>query len=175
MVHCLTACTRGLLQKVRMDSSYRMESESEVAQSCPTFCDSVNCSWPGSSVHGIFQARVLEWGAIAFSRSSSWPRDRTQVSLIVGRRFTVWATREVLCVERALLKSQLVKHWVFYMLFCAPPEKVSGETSHFSSWEIHFFFKDYSLRWERKQTEFCTCKVIHSTPLGCHGKSIHNS
>ena len=43
------------------------ESESEVAQSCPTLCDPVDCSLPGSSVHGIFQARVLEWVAIAFS------------------------------------------------------------------------------------------------------------
>ena len=43
------------------------ESESEVAQSCLTLCDPMDCSLPGSSVHGIFQARVLEWGAIAFS------------------------------------------------------------------------------------------------------------
>ena len=43
------------------------ESESEVAQSCPTLSDPMDCSLPGSSVHGIFQARVLEWGAIAFS------------------------------------------------------------------------------------------------------------
>ena len=42
------------------------ESESEVAQSCPTISDPMDCSLPGSSVHGIFQARVLEWGAIAF-------------------------------------------------------------------------------------------------------------
>ena len=45
----------------------KVRSESEVAQSCPTFSDPVDCSLPGSSVHGIFQARVLEWGAIAFS------------------------------------------------------------------------------------------------------------
>ena len=44
------------------------ESESEVVQSCLTLCDPMDCSLPGSSVHGIFQARVLEWGAIAFSR-----------------------------------------------------------------------------------------------------------
>ena len=44
-----------------------MKSESEVAQSCPTLSDPMDCSLPGSSVHGIFQARVLEWGAIAFS------------------------------------------------------------------------------------------------------------
>ena len=45
----------------------KMKSESEVAQSCPTLSDPVDCSLPGSSIHGIFQARVLEWGAIAFS------------------------------------------------------------------------------------------------------------
>ena len=56
------------------------ESESEVAQSCLTLYDPMDCSLPGSSVHGIFQARVLEWVAIAFSRGSSRPRDWTQVS-----------------------------------------------------------------------------------------------
>ena len=49
---------------------------------------------PGSSVHGIFQARVLEWVVISFSRGSSQPRDRTWVSHIAGRHFTIWATRE---------------------------------------------------------------------------------
>ena len=52
-------------------------------------------SVPGSSVLGIFQATVLEWVAISFSRGSSQPRARTQVSRIVDRRFTVWATGEV--------------------------------------------------------------------------------
>jgi len=52
-------------------------------------------SLPGSSVHGIFQAIVLEWIAISFSRESSQPRDRTRVSHIIDRRFTIWATREV--------------------------------------------------------------------------------
>ena len=56
---------------------------------CPTLWDPLDCSLPGFSVHRIFQARVLEWVAIAFSRGSSRPRDQTQVSLIVGRRFTL--------------------------------------------------------------------------------------
>ena len=63
--------------------------KSEVAQSCPTLCDPMDCSLPGSSVHGIFQARILEWVAISFSRGSSQPRDQTRVSLIAGRRFTI--------------------------------------------------------------------------------------
>ena len=69
--------------------------ESQVAQSCPTLCNPVDCSLPGSSVHAIFQARILEWVAVSFSRGSSQLRDQTQVSCIVGRHFTVWATREV--------------------------------------------------------------------------------
>ena len=63
------------------------KKESEVTQSCPTFCDPVDWSLPGSSIHGIFQARVLEWVAISFSRGSSWPRDRTPVPCIIWRRF----------------------------------------------------------------------------------------
>ena len=69
--------------------------ESEVIQSCPTLCNLMDCSLPGSSVHGIFQARTLEWVAISFSRRSSQPRDWTQVSRIVGRHFAVWATWEI--------------------------------------------------------------------------------
>ena len=61
--------------------------ESEVAQSCPTLYDPMDCSLPGFSVHGIFQARVLEWVAISFSRGSSQPRNRIRVSRIVGRSF----------------------------------------------------------------------------------------
>ena len=48
-------------------SGQDIDIDIEVAQSCPTLCDPMDCSLPGSSVHGIFQARVLEWGAIAFS------------------------------------------------------------------------------------------------------------
>ena len=55
----------------------------------------MDCSLPSSSLHGILQARVLEWGVISFSRGSSLPRDWTQVSSISGRHFNLWATREV--------------------------------------------------------------------------------
>ena len=54
----------------------------------------MDSSQPSCSVHGIFQARILEWVAISFSRGSSQPRDWTPVARIVSRRFTVWATRE---------------------------------------------------------------------------------
>ena len=59
-----------------------------VAQSHLTLCDPKNCSPPGSNVHGISQARILEWVTITYSRRTSWPRDRTQVSCIscIGRQ-----------------------------------------------------------------------------------------
>ena len=73
---------------------HESESESEVPQLCLTLCDPMDGSLPGSVVHGIFLARVLEWAAISFSRGSPQPRDRTQVSCIADSRFTVRATRE---------------------------------------------------------------------------------
>ena len=75
--------------------SWKWKSGSEVALSCLTLCNPLDCSPPGFSVHGIFQARILEWGAISFSRRSSRLRDWTWVSRIVGRCFTIWTTREV--------------------------------------------------------------------------------
>ena len=65
-----------------------------VTRWCLTLCGPMGDSPPGSSIHGIFQARVLEWIAISFSRGSSWPRDWTWVSCIAGKLFTVWSTRE---------------------------------------------------------------------------------
>ena len=62
-----------------------------VAKSCPILCDPRYCSPPGSSVHSVFQARILEWVVISFSRGSSWTRDQTCVSCIEGGFFTVWA------------------------------------------------------------------------------------
>ena len=64
------------------------------AQLCPTLCDRLDYSLPGSSVHGIFQARTLERVAISFSRGSSWPRDQADifcVSCIAGEFFTCWS------------------------------------------------------------------------------------
>ena len=72
-----------------------VKSESE-SQSCPTLCDLMDCNLSGSSVHGILQARILEWVAYPFSKESSQPRNWTQVSCIAGRFFTSWATREAL-------------------------------------------------------------------------------
>jgi len=68
-----------------------------VAQCCPTLCECLDSSPLGSSVHGIFQATILDWVAISSFRGSSWPRDQTRiscVSCIAGRFFTPWAIRE---------------------------------------------------------------------------------
>ena len=67
----------------------RKKVQVKVAQLCPTLCDPMDYT-----VHGILQARILEWTAFPFSRGSSRPRDQTQVSRIIGEFFTSWATRD---------------------------------------------------------------------------------
>ena len=88
--------------------------ESEVAQLCPTLCDPVDCSPPCPLSMGFFQARLLEWVAISFSRGSSQPRDWTRVSRIGGRCFTHWATREL---EKWLsfLPTTHLFSWLFFL------------------------------------------------------------
>ena len=74
MVICLTACVHVCVL---------------IPQLCLTLCDLMDCSLLGSSVHGILQAGILEWGAVSFSRGSSQPRDQTQVFCIVDIFFTI--------------------------------------------------------------------------------------
>ena len=93
-----------------------------VAQLCPFLCDPIDCSLSGSSVRGILQARILEWVAVPFSRESSPPRNRSRVSLIAGRFFTVWATRFLLLL------------WLFVYLSITPVESSEeGAVSLFPS------------------------------------------
>ena len=73
-----------------------LESESFSHSVISTLCNPMDCSPPGSSAHGISQARILAWLSIPFSRGSSPPRDQTQVSCIAGRFFTIRATRKAL-------------------------------------------------------------------------------
>ena len=74
--------------------TYAQQRGGLVTQLCPTLCDPMDCNPPGSSVHGILPAGILEWVAIAFSRESSLPRGGTLVFCVSGRFFTVWASRE---------------------------------------------------------------------------------
>ena len=99
---------------------------SEVAQSCPTLCDPVDCSLPGSSIHGIFQARVLEWLAIPFSRGSSQPRNPTWVSRTAGGFFTNWAIREAPISKN--------KNWMRFMTYKSNPHIVKYDGCE--SWTV---------------------------------------
>ena len=110
----------------------------------------MDCSLPGPSVHGIFQARILEWVAISFSRRSFQLRDWTQVSLIVGRCFTIWATREVIQITHFKLGRAFLKNtdtqW----------NKNSGcnlEEITKSYWTVQFSYSDEG-KW-RLSTSFC--------------------
>ena len=88
------------------------------------------CSLPGSSVPGIFQARVLEWLAIPFSRGSSWYGDWTQISHIVGRHFTIWAPRgvghtyqrepqiDVTALAVIMMKQRQTVFWADFLMAC---------------------------------------------------------
>ena len=114
---------------------------SEVAQLCPTLCDPMDCILPDFSVHGIFQARVLEWVAISFSMGSSWLRDWTQVSCIAGKRFTLWPTRES---KRGYLggywstplRPSLFANWHLKPLGSSPPLETGRSGCCFS--QLHF-------------------------------------
>ena len=88
-----------------------------VVQSCLTLCDPMDCSLPGSSVHGILQARILEWVAIPFPRWSSWPRDQIWVSCIAGRFFTVWTTKKIIklsinTISHIIISIELASWWL---------------------------------------------------------------
>ena len=82
-----------------------------VTQLCLTLCHPMDCSPPGSPVHGILQARILDCVAIPFSRGSSCPGDWTQDSCIAGGFFTHWATKEVLSLENNLIPMHIKCPW----------------------------------------------------------------
>ena len=82
------------------------------------FCDPMGWCLPGASVHGILQARILEWVIIAFSRGSSWPRDWTRVSHNAGRFFTVWVTNAGL--SSSVMSNSLRPHGLQPTRFLCP-------------------------------------------------------
>ena len=96
---------------------------------CPTLCNPMDCSPPGSLVHGILQAWILEWVAIPFSRGSSLPRDRTQASCTVRRRFTVWATREApsLVIRYMQIKTTIRYHFLSLRMAIKKEKENTGE------------------------------------------------
>ena len=78
-----------------------VKSKSEVAQSCPTLSNPMDCSLPGSSVNGIFQARVLEWGAVSFSRDLCLGSDKAEIKMLTRAAFSpgAWGPLPKVCVS----------------------------------------------------------------------------
>ena len=94
-----------------------------VTQECLTLCDPMDYKLPGSSIHGILQAKILVWVAICFSRGSSWLRDWTQVSCVAGRFFTIQTTREALLLLLLLLSR------FSHVQLCATPWTAAHQAS----------------------------------------------
>ena len=89
-------CTKHFLQTL-LSWVWQAGQAALLARSHPTLCDSMDCSSPGSSLHGVFQARILEWDVISYSRASSQPMERTHPSCIscIGRQILYcWAAWE---------------------------------------------------------------------------------
>ena len=103
-----------------------------VAQSWPPLCDLMNCSPPGSSVHGILQARILEWVAIPFFKGSFQPRNQTPVSCIAGRFFIIWAAKEAIGLVSGIPQSDSVIHIcsaTFYLYMDRKDQSLENELS----------------------------------------------
>ena len=100
----------------------RMKAKVLVSRLCPTLCNPLDCSLPGSSVHGILQARILAWVAISFSRESSQPRKWTQDSRTAGIFFTVWATREAQLIKRM--------QWLKFIIYPKEFQELAVRNSH---------------------------------------------
>ena len=100
-------------------------------------CNPMDCSLPGSSIHGILQGRILEWVAISLFRGSSRPRNGTSLSCTAGGIFTNWAIRE------ALLKPfSSLDHWLRLLLFLMQAFKIISTSRHASHefWHAVFFY-----------------------------------
>ena len=94
----------------------KMESESEVAQSCLTPSDPMDCSLPGSSVHGIFQARVLEWGAMAFSKLQSYSNQNSMLLEQKQRHSSTEQNREPRSKPTFIWSISLQQKWQEYTM-----------------------------------------------------------
>ena len=101
-----SAVIQHLKQIVKVKKIRKWVPHVKVAQSCPTLCNPVDYT-----VHGILQARILEWVAFPFSRGSSQSRDWTQVSHTAGGFFSSWASREALGASWGDLKSKKLSFW----------------------------------------------------------------
>ena len=91
-----------------------------VTQLCLILCIPMDCSPPGSTVHGILQARILEWVAICFCRGCSWPRNWTQVSCIAGEFFTIWVTKEAWEIVYLAVQRETGTCWQWQSQYLSP-------------------------------------------------------
>ena len=137
----------------------------------------MDCSPPGSSVHGILQARILEWVAISFSRGSSRPRDQTQVSYIAGGLFTdspQGSSFQIFKHSECFLLSHFSRVWL-----CAPAEMAAHRLPR--PWDspgkntgvgCHFLLQCMKVKSEREVTQLC---LTLGDPMDCNlpGSSIH--
>ena len=127
----------------------------------------MDCSLPGSSVHGILQAIILEWVAVPFSRASSQSREWTQISHISGRFFTIWATREDFCKTDCvlLLDPEIVRKIVvrttLYELFCDPMDCSPSCSS------VHGISQARILEWVTISSSRESFSHRDSTPITC--------
>ena len=156
-------------------------------QSCPTLCDPMDCSLPGSSVYGILQARILEWIAMPFVRASSRPRDWTCISYIfcIGRQgfFITRATLDALNFHKSPQKNN--EYWYIAMLLIndceistATPPKVDNMSSYLWS-QVLFIIFCYTviltvhsltrLKASREARAVSVCWTLHSK----HSVLIH--
>ena len=140
---------------------------SEVTQSCPTLRDPMDCSLPDSSVHGIFQARILEWVTISFSRGSSRPRDGTWVSRTAGRLFAVWASREALSSVYAYLP-QITPSFITHLVSFLYTQIFDRYTSLSTKCQWDFFFpqKFSLLQLPQLMRDIALRKISSSLPHG---------
>ena len=117
--------------------SMKVKSESEVAQLCPTLSDPMDCSLPGSSIHGIFQARVLEWGAIAFSVPVPKEKKR-RVIIVVALVIVVAVVSEVLTVVILVShhNSRNSSSPVLSSSIILVPLTLAGKFTHRDFWEF---------------------------------------
>ena len=137
----------------------------------------MDCSPPGSSVHGILQARTLEWVALPSSEGSSGPRDWTQVSSTAGRFFTSWATREALFYVCIYICVCVYTHLCVYVCMCAkslqlrptlcnptdtspPSSSVHVHVDTFASHQVSLYGSE-ALWWEKQISCVSMCCSFH--------------
>ena len=111
---------------------------------------------PGSPVHGILQARILEWVAIPFSRGSSRPKDQTQVSWIAGRFFTIWATQEIFYLLILNLNVLVVRISVLFIFLSHPVTKLSNINKYILN---AFKWYDHNIQKAKENSDYCDGKI----------------